>query len=50
MPFEMFFFAVRLVDLAMVQSPPGYFIPFTDFLPATVFLGPFRLRAFVRVR
>ena len=36
---------LRLVCLAM-----AYFIPFTDFLPATVFLGPLRPRAFVRVR
>jgi hypothetical protein len=28
----------------------GYFIPFTDFFPATVLRGPLRVRAFVRVR
>ena len=45
MPLEMFLRGLRFVVLAM-----AYFIPFTDFLPATVFLGPLRLRALVRVR
>jgi hypothetical protein len=27
----------------------AYFIPLTDFLPATVFFGPLRVRAFVFV-
>jgi hypothetical protein len=34
----------------MIGGPQPYFIPFTDFFPATVFFGPLRVRAFVRVR
>ena len=38
---------------ARPHSPPEamtYFMPLTDFLPATVFLRPLRVRAFVWVR
>ena len=50
-PFATFFFAFFLVVLAMIQiGLVAYFIPLTDFFPATVFLGPFRERAFVFVR
>ena len=52
-PLAMFFLTLRLVDLPMIARLLGglpYFIPLTDFLPATVLRGPFRVRAFVRVR
>lgn len=35
---------------ATPPTPRRYFMSLTPFLPATVFFGPLRVRAFVRVR
>jgi len=52
-----FFFVVVLAAFDMVlrgnfrsEWNDGYLRSFTPFLPATVFLGPLRVRALVRVR
>jgi hypothetical protein len=55
MPRWTFFFTFFLVLLAMIEcwlvvDSIGYFMPFTDFLPATVLRAPLRQRALVRVR
>src|SRR5919106_6223590 len=51
-PWTTFFFSLRraFFFLGAANTYPLYFFPLAFFLPATVFFGPLRVRAFVWVR